>query len=130
MKRLSQLPASPTRTIVGDRGYGLSGGQKQRIALARAVLRQPEILILDEATSALDSVSERLIQEALDVFTRNRTVIVIAHRLSTISHADRILLIEGGSLVEQGTHRQLMELGGHYANYWALQSQRVAMEIA
>ena len=117
-------------TIVGDRGYGLSGGQKQRIALARAVLRQPEILILDEATSALDSVSERLIQEALDVFTRNRTVIVIAHRLSTISHADRILLIEGGSLVEQGTHRQLMELGGHYANYWALQSQRVAMEIA
>lgn len=117
-------------TMVGDRGYGLSGGQRQRIALARAVLREPEILILDEATSALDSVSERLIQEALDVFTKNRTVLVIAHRLSTISRADRILLIEDGVLVEQGTHRQLMELDGHYAHYWTLQSQRAAGEMA
>ena len=117
-------------TTVGDRGYGLSGGQRQRIALARAVLRQPQILILDEATSALDSVSERLIQEALEAFTKNRTVLVIAHRLSTISRADRILLIEDGELVEQGTHRQLMELGGHYARYWALQSQRTVAEIA
>jgi ATP-binding cassette subfamily B protein/subfamily B ATP-binding cassette protein MsbA len=115
-------------TLVGDRGYGLSGGQRQRIALARAVLRQPQILLLDEATSALDSVSERLIQEALDVFTKDRTVLVIAHRLSTISHADRILLIEGGVLVEEGTHRQLMELNGHYANYWSLQSQRISAE--
>ncbi len=112
-------------TTVGERGYRLSGGQRQRLALARAILKQPEVLILDEATSALDSESERLIQEALARFQRNRTVIVIAHRLSTIVEADQILVLEKGRLVEQGNHRVLMQKQGRYALYWNLQTQGV-----
>lgn len=109
-------------TVVGERGYRLSGGQRQRIALARAILKKPEILILDEATSALDSQSERLVQEALNQFEYDRTVLVIAHRLSTIIHADQIVVMEQGKVVEQGNHGELMALEGKYARYWSLQS--------
>jgi ATP-binding cassette subfamily B protein/subfamily B ATP-binding cassette protein MsbA len=109
-------------TLVGEGGHGLSGGQRQRLALARAVIRKPDLLVLDEATSALDSASEQLIQKALDTFAHERTVVVIAHRLSTISRADQILLIEEGRLVESGSHQELLDRHGQYARYWRLQS--------
>ncbi len=109
-------------TVVGERGYRLSGGQRQRLALARALVKQPEILILDEATSALDSESEKLIQQALEQFQKDRTVIVIAHRLSTIVDADQILVLERGQLLECGNHRELLKESGRYARYWKLQS--------
>jgi ATP-binding cassette subfamily B protein/subfamily B ATP-binding cassette protein MsbA len=115
-------------TIVGERGYRLSGGQRQRLALARAILKQPEIFILDEATSALDSDSERLIQEALTDFQRNRTVIVIAHRLSTITNADTIIVLENGQIIEEGSHKALTQQKGRYAYYWNLQSQGLAVK--
>tara|TARA_B110000459_G_scaffold25537_1_gene24693 strand:- start:8619 stop:10430 length:1812 start_codon:yes stop_codon:yes gene_type:complete len=101
-------------TEVGDRGIQLSGGQKQRIAIARAILKNPTILILDEATSALDSVSEKLVQEALDVLMKDRTSIVIAHRLSTIKKADMILVLENGVVAESGTHKELISNNGAY----------------
>jgi ATP-binding cassette, subfamily B, bacterial MsbA len=115
-------------TTVGERGYRLSGGQRQRLALARAILKQPEILILDEATSALDSESERLIQQALAKFQQDRTVIVIAHRLSTIVEADQIIVLEKGQLVEQGSHRTLMQKQRRYAQYWNLQTQEAVAQ--
>lgn len=114
-------------TIVGERGYRLSGGQRQRLALARALVKQPEILILDEATSALDSESEKLIQQALDQFQGNRTVIVVAHRLSTIAGADQILVLDKGEIVEKGNHHSLMRQGRRYARYWNLQSNVAVM---
>jgi len=97
-------------------------GQRQRISIARAVLKNPEILILDEATSALDSASEKLVQEALSNLMKNRTSLVIAHRLSTIQHADEILVIEGGSIVERGTHDELIQKGGLYNKLSQMQS--------
>ena len=102
-------------TNVGDRGMKLSGGQRQRLSIARAVLRNPEILILDEATSALDTESEKLVQDALTSLLEGRTSVVIAHRLSTIHNADRIIVIDSGRIAEQGTHTELMELNGIYA---------------
>ncbi|MEN9993689.1 MAG: hypothetical protein RL762_346 [Bacteroidota bacterium] len=108
-------------TEVGDRGIQLSGGQKQRIAIARAILKNPSILILDEATSALDSTSERLVQDALEELMKGRTSIVIAHRLSTIRQADQILVLQDGQITEQGKHDELMALKGQYATYVAQQ---------
>jgi ATP-binding cassette subfamily B protein len=108
-------------TVVGERGYRLSGGEKQRVAIARVLLKDPSVLILDEATSSLDTVSERIVQKTLDKAARNRTTIAIAHRLSTIVNADVIFVIDGGRLVEQGTHAQLMTKRGLYSKLVAQQ---------
>ena len=116
-ERITELPDGYD-TVVGERGYKLSGGEKQRIAIARVLLKDPRILILDEATSALDTVSERLIQAALEGLTEGRTTIAIAHRLSTILRADKILVYERGRIVERGTHAELVKRGGLYARLY------------
>ncbi len=108
-------------TLIGERGTALSGGQKQRVAIARALLRNPKVLILDEATSNLDTESEQLVQEALERLMRNRTTFVIAHRLSTVMHADRILVIDQGCIVEQGRHTELLEQNGLYRRLYEAQ---------
>jgi ATP-binding cassette subfamily B protein/subfamily B ATP-binding cassette protein MsbA len=110
-------------TLVGERGYRLSGGQRQRLSLARAILRDPELLILDEATSALDSESERLVQQAIDRFHNKHTVLVIAHRLSTIVNADLICVMENGAIIERGRHDQLLSKNGRYAKLWNQQTR-------
>src|SRR5204862_4109882 len=109
-------------TVVGERGGSLSGGQRQRIAIARALVGNPRILIFDEATSALDYESERAIQANMREIVVGRTVIIIAHRLSTVRGADRILTLEGGSIVEDGPHDQLVVRNGRYANLYRIQS--------
>ena len=108
-------------TVIGDRGSKLSGGQRQRLSIARAILKNPPILILDEATSALDTESERLVQNALEKLMKNRTSLVIAHRLSTVRNADLICVFHDGEIVEQGTHNELMELNGRYKKLHKMQ---------
>ena len=117
---ITQMPQG-FDTEVGDRGIRLSGGQKQRIAIARAILRNPQVLILDEATSALDTESERLVQTALEELKKNRTVVVIAHRLSTVQSADQIIVVQEGRVVERGTHPQLLRSRGPYWHFHSLQ---------
>ncbi|MCS6859967.1 MAG: ATP-binding cassette domain-containing protein, partial [Abditibacteriales bacterium] len=112
-------------TVVGERGFRLSGGEKQRLAIARALLKNPRILILDEATSNLDATSEFLIQQALETLLRGRTSLVIAHRLSTILNADKILVLNEGQLVECGRHDELLAQGGLYATLYYQQFSRV-----
>lgn len=108
-------------TIVGDRGVQLSGGQKQRIAIARAIIKQPQIFLLDEATSALDNESERVVKDAVDKLMVDRTVIIVAHRLSTIKGADSIVVIQSGSVIQKGNHEELMKIkDGPYASLLSL----------
>jgi len=124
---IAQLPQG-YETIVGERGQKLSGGQRQRLAIARAILKDPPILILDEATSAVDNETEAAIQKSLKTFTQNRTTIAIAHRLSTIRHANCIYVMDHGQIAEHGTHCELLALGGLYAQLWQVQSG-VAQEV-
>jgi subfamily B ATP-binding cassette protein MsbA len=112
-------------TVIGERGLKLSGGERQRLAIARAILRDPPILILDEATSALDTESERIVQLALGNLMKNRTTLVIAHRLSTIQNADRIIVLDRGAIVEMGSHDELLRRGGAYRRLHAMQFQDV-----
>ncbi|MEW8045326.1 MAG: ATP-binding cassette domain-containing protein, partial [Candidatus Thiodiazotropha sp.] len=126
---IEQLPDG-YRTVVGERGLKLSGGEKQRVAIARAMLKRPRILVFDEATSSLDTKTEQAIQETLGEVAKHHTTLVIAHRLSTVVDADRILVMEGGRIMEQGKHHELLGMGGLYHQMWQLQQkERQALEL-
>ena len=118
---ISELPEGYD-TLIGDRGGKLSGGQKQRISIARAVLKNPPILILDEATSALDTESERMVQDALNKLMQSRTSVIIAHRLSTIVHADEIVVLNKGEILERGSHEELLKKAGAYKKLYEMQA--------
>ncbi len=118
---MEELPQG-INTVIGDAGNKLSGGQKQRLAIARAVLKNPPVMILDEATSALDTESEKLVQDALQKMMQNRTSLVIAHRLSTIKSADEIIVLDKGNVLERGTHKTLLAQNGMYKKLIDLQS--------
>lgn len=109
-------------TLVGEGGHRLSGGQRQRLAIARAVLKDAPLLILDEATSAVDNETEAALQRSISKVTRNRTAVIIAHRLSTIRNANRILVLDAGKIVEDGTHEELVSMKGAYARMWDVQT--------
>ena len=111
--------------MVGEGGHRLSGGQRQRVAIARAVLKDAPLLVLDEATSAVDNETEAALQRSIERISRDRTTIVIAHRLSTVRHADRILVLEEGKVVEDGRHEELLLLKGVYARLWSVQTGEV-----
>jgi ATP-binding cassette, subfamily B, bacterial MsbA len=117
-------------TVVGERGIKLSGGQRQRVAIARAILKDPAILILDEATSSLDTESERLIEDALSRLLVGRTTLIIAHRLSTVRRADRLVVLDRGRIVEEGSHSELLEFGGLYARLYQRQFREDADPVA
>ena len=117
-------------TGVGERGQKLSGGQRQRIALARAILKDPPILVLDEATSAVDNETEAAIQRSLDRLVVGRTSLIIAHRLSTVRRAHLIYVLEGGQIVESGTHESLLAEGGQYAGLWRLQTGEAPLVVS
>ena len=122
---IDELPDG-LETWVGERGVTLSGGQRQRLALARALLREPAVLVLDEATSAVDNETEAAIQRSLRVATKNCTALVVAHRLSTVRHADRIWVLDHGRIVEAGTHDELVAREGAYASLWNVQTGAIA----
>jgi subfamily B ATP-binding cassette protein MsbA len=125
MEFIQRLPENMD-SLIGENGVLLSGGQRQRIAIARAILKDAPILILDEATSALDSESERYIQAALEDLMKSRTTLVIAHRLSTVEHADKIIVMDDGRIIEAGSHKELLALNRHYARLYNMQFKDVA----
>jgi subfamily B ATP-binding cassette protein MsbA len=118
------------QTSLGDQGVRLSGGQQQRLSLARAIVRDPKVLILDEATNALDSISEDVIQQALETLRQDRTIIVIAHRLSTVEHADQIIVLDEGQVQEQGTLPHLLEQGNLFARLYQLQYRSALTDVS
>jgi ATP-binding cassette subfamily B protein len=115
------------QATVGERGLKLSGGEKQRVAIARTLLKNPSLLIFDEATSALDSETERAIQKELIALAQNRSTLIIAHRLSTVIHAHQILVMDDGSIIERGTHEELLAFGGRYAEMWRVQQSQIEL---